>query len=57
MEGRKLKPVSSHHFASGNVIVVNEFEERTAYLTHTMSLLVHSERLRVSERSWFWLRV
>jgi len=51
MDGRKLKPVFSHHFTSGNVIVVNEFEERTAYLTHTMPLPICSEWLRVSEQS------
>ncbi len=57
MEGRKLKPVSSHHFASDNVIVV-EFEERTAYITtRTMPLLLRSEQLRVSVGTRFRLRL
>jgi len=40
---KNLNIVSSHHFASDNVTVVNEFEERTAYLTHALTLLVRKE--------------
>jgi len=42
-----FNPVSSHHFAYGNVTMVNEFEERSSYLTHTLKPLVRNEPLRI----------